>query len=76
MMTESEARQLAERARAALEAAGIDPEAAVRVLAPEVLDIPVCRACGCTDLTGCDAGCEWVAPDLCSACVGEGAEEA
>lgn len=70
-MTEAEAQNLARRARAALEAAGLDPAVAVRVLAPEVLDIPVCRGCGCTDLTPCDAGCWWVEPDLCSACLGE-----
>lgn len=28
-----------------------------------------CRVCGCTDEYGCDVGCEWVGPDLCSACV-------
>jgi hypothetical protein len=28
-----------------------------------------CRVCGCTDLYGCEVGCEWVEPDLCSACV-------
>ena len=31
----------------------------------------VCRVCGCTDEWGCDGGCEWVEPDLCSECVGE-----
>jgi hypothetical protein len=68
-MTERDAIELAQRTRTVLAAAGIDPAAAVRVLAPEILGIPVCRGCGCTDLTPCDAGCEWVAPDLCSACV-------
>jgi hypothetical protein len=29
----------------------------------------VCRVCNCTDAFGCDEGCEWVEPDLCSACV-------
>lgn len=29
---------------------------------------PVCRVCGCTDLTPCPGGCAWVKPDLCSAC--------
>lgn len=30
----------------------------------------VCRVCGCTDEYGCDGGCYWVEPDLCSSCVG------
>lgn len=30
-----------------------------------------CRACGCTDARGCDEGCAWVEPDLCSACVAQ-----
>lgn len=31
-----------------------------------------CRACGCTDAWGCDAGCSWVNAErtLCSECVG------
>lgn len=36
-----------------------------------------CRACGCTDDRACVVevkgilrGCRWVAPDLCSACLG------
>lgn len=28
-----------------------------------------CRVCGCTDEYGCDGGCSWAGPDLCSACV-------
>jgi hypothetical protein len=28
-----------------------------------------CRVCRCTDEDGCDGGCSWVEPDLCSACV-------
>lgn len=27
-----------------------------------------CRGCGCTDLFACPGGCDWVEPDLCSAC--------
>jgi hypothetical protein len=30
--------------------------------------IPHCRVCGCADDTPCAEGCEWVEPDLCSAC--------
>jgi len=30
--------------------------------------IRTCRECGCTDEYGCDGGCEWIEPDLCSAC--------
>ena len=52
-----------------LMAVGLDPAAVVRGLAPRVLGIPVCRTCGCTDLTPCDVGCGWVTADLCSACV-------
>jgi PRTRC genetic system protein A len=29
---------------------------------------PACRVCGCTESTPCEGGCEWVEPDLCSAC--------
>ncbi len=29
----------------------------------------VCRVCGCTDEEGCEGGCQWVEPDLCSQCV-------
>jgi PRTRC genetic system protein A len=28
----------------------------------------ICRVCGCTDSHGCDNGCSWVEPDLCSNC--------
>jgi hypothetical protein len=28
----------------------------------------VCRLCGCTDDFGCESGCAWVEPDLCSRC--------
>lgn len=31
---------------------------------------PPCRRCGCTDADGCDGGCHWVEPDLCSQCAG------
>jgi hypothetical protein len=31
-------------------------------------DVRRCRVCGCTDDHACDGGCEWVEPDLCSAC--------
>jgi hypothetical protein len=27
-----------------------------------------CRVCGCTDERACEVGCEWVGPNLCSAC--------
>ncbi len=68
-MTEPAAHDLAVRAIAVLEAADLDPGAVLRVLAPEVLGIAVCRNCGCTDIAGCDEGCYWVAEDLCSACI-------
>jgi hypothetical protein len=29
----------------------------------------ICRQCGCTDDEGCENGCCWVEPDLCSECV-------
>ncbi len=28
-----------------------------------------CAGCGCSDLFGCDEGCRWIAPGVCSACV-------
>lgn len=33
-----------------------------------VLQIAACRSCGCTDRCGCEAGCSWFEPDLCSSC--------
>lgn len=30
-----------------------------------------CLSCGCTDEHGCDEGCWWVAPGLCSSCAGQ-----
>lgn len=29
-----------------------------------------CFMCGCTDSVGCDEGCYWVGPELCSVCAG------
>ncbi len=34
------------------------------------IEVRTCRGCGCTDLEGCDGGCEWVEDDLCSNCAG------
>lgn len=31
---------------------------------------PACRVCGCTDRFGCEEGCYWAEPDLCSVCSG------
>ena len=70
-MSGQEAQDLAAQAEAALKAQGFDPEAVVRVIAPMMLGLPVCRECGCTDITACDGGCYWVEEDLCSACVGQ-----
>jgi hypothetical protein len=28
-----------------------------------------CKRCGCTDQRACEGGCQWVLPDLCSACL-------
>jgi hypothetical protein len=67
-MSESEAAALAEQAVRVLTAHGLDPAAVVRVLAPDVLGIAVCRRYGCTDITACDDGCYWVDDTLCSAC--------
>lgn len=38
-------------------------------------ELQVCRGCGCTDDAACldemtGTGCHWVAPGLCSECVG------
>ncbi len=32
------------------------------------LGIATCRVCGCTDRCGCESGCSWSEPDLCSSC--------
>jgi hypothetical protein len=31
-------------------------------------EVRACRVCGCTDEDGCEFGCWWVGPDLCSGC--------
>lgn len=67
--SESAAAALAAEAHRVLSAAGLDPAAVVRVLAPDVLGIRVCRRCGCTDIFACDEGCEWLTDTLCSACL-------
>lgn len=38
-------------------------------------DVQVCARCGCHDLLACDEGCEWIAPNLCSACTTPEASE-
>lgn len=71
-MTEYEAAQVRGRAGQTLAAAGLDVAAAVRVLAPNVLGLQVCRTCGCTDITACDDfWCWWIEEDLCSSCAEE-----
>ena len=30
--------------------------------------VQICEKCGCTDEYGCDEGCSWVRPNLCSSC--------
>lgn len=32
------------------------------------IGIRSCHSCGCTDESGCEQGCYWVGPNLCSAC--------
>ena len=32
--------------------------------------VPYCRVCGCTETRGCQHGCYWAEPDLCSECAG------
>ncbi len=61
-------------ARAALRAsrAGLRAEliqvAAVATPTAEWLDEHTCQECGCTDEAGCEAGCWWTEPGLCSQC--------
>lgn len=41
---------------------------------PNCHSAQVCRVCGCTEYNACetdDGPCDWVEPDLCSACVNE-----
>lgn len=34
---------------------------------PRILEVLwTCRICGCTDNIGCERGCAWLEPDLCS----------
>jgi hypothetical protein len=52
---------------------GHDYAATYGPLAPVEFPIengPRCRVCSCTDEYGCDEGCAWVEPNLCSSCVG------
>ena len=39
-----------------------------RVVLNAALGRRICRICGCWELHACEAGCSWVAADLCSAC--------
>lgn len=32
------------------------------------LGIEQCRGCGCTDAVGCEQGCGWAEPGLCTTC--------
>lgn len=34
----------------------------------EANDIPVCRLCGCTEVTPCEPPCGWAEGDLCTSC--------
>lgn len=72
-MSSDDAQNLAIQANQLLTAKGLDPMAVVRVLAPILLGLSVCRECGCTDISACDVGCFWVEEDLCSACTVPGA---
>ena len=47
-------------------------EGEVRALFAKLMDETPCRLCGCTDSWGCDEGCWWVEPDLCSSCAASG----
>jgi hypothetical protein len=31
-------------------------------------DLQTCRVCGCTEDDGCEAGCWWIAENVCSEC--------
>lgn len=46
----------------------VDDGWAVLVFRPVDSNIRVCKACGCTDDLGCNGGCRWVKPGLCSSC--------
>lgn len=35
------------------------------------LGVRMCTSCGCTDDMGCEGGCHWVGPTLCSSCAGK-----
>ena len=53
-----------------LRLADLVPQAADYPAGPDLaaLGIRACRNCGCTEASGCDDGCWWVGPDLCSNC--------
>ena len=41
----------------------------------DAVAVAVCRGCGCTDERGCEEGCSWAEPDLCSSCKRAGQDE-
>jgi len=53
-----------------LRLADLVPQAADYPAGPDLaaLGIRACRNCGCTEASGCEGGCWWVEPDLCSNC--------
>lgn len=60
----------ARRARAPLPSRPTDAtDTAPKASSPGSLG--TCRVCGCDDEWGCEAGCSWAEPDLCSSCVRE-----
>ncbi len=45
------------------------------LLEDEIVSGWVCKHCGCTESSPCPGGCSWVAPNVCSRCIAEGAPE-
>lgn len=43
-------------------------ERMARILHAEITGETPCEVCGCTDSWGCDEGCAWAEPGLCTAC--------
>lgn len=57
----------AEQSPVLTEARFID-DGPVRRLYGQLTGARTCRVCGCSDAWGCDGGCWWTRPDLCSSC--------
>lgn len=57
-------------------ALGVEAVQAMPLVDLSAFGVQACRVCGCTDACGCEEGCWWVAPGLCSSCAPQAVEAA